>query len=222
MNIEILSALSLGFIGSMHCIGMCGPIALVVPLNRKSTLTMTSGALSYNIGRIFTYFIFGLLFGLIGSSLALGGMQRSVSVALGILIIISALLPGLVTRYFNVIPIIAKGTNRLKSALSDLFKQKSLSSLFVIGLLNGLLPCGLVYVAIAGAIVDGSVLGGGLFMAAFGAGTIPVMFAIPMLGKFVSDANRRRLMRIFPIILILVGILFIMRGMNENIPLFVK
>ena len=219
MNIEIISALSLGLLGSMHCIGMCGPIALVIPLNRKSTLTMMSGALSYNLGRVLTYSLLGLLFGLIGKSLVLGGFQRSVSIIIGVLIILSAILPGLVTRYFNIIPIIAKGTNAVKNSLSGLLKQKSILSLLIIGLLNGLLPCGLVYVALAGAVISASMIDGAFYMAAFGLATIPVMFVIPMLGKFISDGFRNKLMKVFPYILIIFGMLFILRGLNLGIPL---
>lgn len=218
MNIEIISALSLGLMGSMHCIGMCGPIALVIPLNRNSTFTMMGGALSYNLGRVLTYALLGLLFGLIGKSFVLGGFQRSVSIAIGVFIIISAILPGLVTRYFNVIPIIAKGTNAVKNTLSALLKRKTLFSLLIIGILNGLLPCGLVYVALAGAIVSGSMINGAIYMAAFGIATIPVMFAIPMLGKFISDTFRKKMMKVFPYILILFGVLFILRGLNLGIP----
>ena len=218
MNIEIFSALTLGFIGSMHCLGMCGPIALVIPLNRSSNATMISGALSYNLGRIITYSFLGALLGLIGMSFALGGYQRSVSIGLGALIIISAFLPGLVTKYFNIIPFVAKGTYFLKNSLSGYIKRKSILSLFVIGVLNGFLPCGLVYVAIAGAIISGSVLSGAVYMAAFGVGTAPTMFALPMLGRFISDDFRKKVMKVFPYVLILFGVLFILRGLNLGIP----
>ncbi|HOW32340.1 MAG TPA: sulfite exporter TauE/SafE family protein, partial [Bacteroidales bacterium] len=94
----------------------------------------------------------------------------------------------------------------------------SFSSLFLIGLLNGLLPCGLVYIAIAGSIGSGSALMGAIYMALFGLGTMPMLLAINLSGGFISTSLRKKINKLIPILVIIVGILFILRGLSLGIP----
>lgn len=197
MNL-ILTAITLGFLGSFHCVGMCGPIALALPLDRNSLLSKYSGALIYNIGRMFTYALLGGFFGLIGESFVIAGYQQIVSITLGVAILIMVLLPNQTFSRFKITSFIYSYIGKLKQELSLLFKKSSMSSLFFIGTLNGLLPCGLVYLGVAGAIATGDSLNGALFMAMFGLGTLPTMLSLALLGNIISVNFRNKIKKAIP------------------------
>jgi sulfite exporter TauE/SafE len=211
---DLWTAFFLGLAGSLHCAGMCGPLALALPAAGRNRTTFFLGRLAYNAGRIATYCGLGIIFGLIGQSLLLAGVQRWLSIGLGAMLIaglfasrkLSAALP--VTRLVE----------RLKGGMSALLRQRSLASLGVLGLLNGLLPCGLVYVACAGATATGSVLSGAEYMALFGFGTVPMMLAISLSGRLVPAAFRLRLLKAVPAAVGLLAALLILRGLALGIP----
>ncbi|WP_083631227.1 sulfite exporter TauE/SafE family protein [Labilibacter marinus] len=211
----IISGFVLGLMGSLHCAGMCGPIALSLPLYGKGAGTKAFGGVMYNVGRTITYGIMGAIFGMIGQGLSLVGFQQWVSVIMGALMIISVLIPS-VFKNVNTgnIPI----AGMVRKGIQKLFVKKSFGRLFFIGLLNGLLPCGLVYLAIAGAIGTGDVLTGTLFMILFGLGTLPMMLAISMLGNMVSIAIREKINKVIPVLVVIIGIIFILRGLSLGIP----
>jgi sulfite exporter TauE/SafE len=215
---EIISALTFGLITGFHCIGMCGPIAIALPLINQSWFSRTLSALLYNFGRTVTYSAMGAVFGLLGTGFRLMGIQQWVSIAMGILMILSVIFPLVFRKHFQADGIISKWTSGLKSAFRKMFSKRSYSSLFVIGLINGLLPCGPVYtMAIAGAVVTGSVAGGALYMFVFGLGTIPIMLSLSLLGNMMSVKFRNIVRKIIPIVIVIIGILFILRGMNLGI-----
>ncbi len=134
---NLITPLTIGLVGSLHCIGMCGPIALALPLKGKGNLQRTLGLLLYNSGRILTYALFGTLFGLLGKSFHLAGLQRQVSVFLGVLIIIGLLLPYILKKQNKLTGLWYKIFGNLYSEMSVLLKNGSFWSLFVIGFLNG-------------------------------------------------------------------------------------
>ena len=210
------AAISIGLISSFHCLGMCGPIAFALPLNRTNLLTQLAGGLTYNLGRLSTYGVLGLLFGLIGKSLVLAGAQRTLSIGAGVVMILSVLLPKLSSK-LNIDSFTFKYIGRLKSMFGQLFKKSSFESLFVIGVLNGLLPCAMVYIALAGAIAEGDALGGLSFMIYFGTGTLPLMFTATLISGFLTMKVRNKLQKSIPYFVFLIGILFILRGMNLGI-----
>jgi sulfite exporter TauE/SafE len=217
MNL-ILTALTLGFLGSFHCVGMCGPIALALPLDKNSSLLKYSGALIYNIGRMFTYALLGGFFGLVGESFVIAGYQQTVSIILGIAILMMVLLPNQVFSRFKITGFIYSNIAKLKQQLALLFQKNSLSSLFFIGILNGLFPCGLVYLGVAGAIATGNSLNGTIFMAMFGLGTLPAMFSLSLLGNVISINFRNKIKKTLPLFVIAMAVLLILRGMNLGIP----
>jgi uncharacterized protein len=217
-NLEFSAALMLGFIGSLHCAGMCGPIAIALPLNNQSWVSRISGGLLYNAGRTITYALLGAIFGLAGLGLALGGLQQWVSIILGAIMILAVIIPRLGAVGKKVAGISDSLSGRLKKPFVRLFRVRTYGSLFVIGLLNGFLPCGLVYIALAGALVMSHVHEGALYMAFFGLGTIPKMLAIAIAGNILSRKIRQKLTAIIPLFIILLGILFILRGLNLGIP----
>lgn len=214
----VLAAISLGFLGSFHCVGMCGPIALALPVNHQSYLMKWIGILSYNLGRMFTYALLGSLFGLIGQGLFIAGYQQSVSIVLGVAMLIMVLLPNSYFSKYKFTGFIYSGISKLKSSLSLLLKKGSLGTLFFLGTLNGLLPCGLVYMGIAGSIATGSSLNGALFMAMFGLGTLPAMVSLSMLGNVISLNFRNRIKKAMPVVVVATALLLILRGMNLGIP----
>lgn len=208
----------LGLVGSLHCAGMCGPIALALPLNNQSWFARISGGLLYNLGRTLTYGLLGLIFGFAGMGLALGGAQQWVSIILGALMILAVLIPRIGGAGKKVAGMADKLTGAIKKPFIRLFKLKTYRSLFFIGLLNGFLPCGLVYIALAGALVMSKYYEGALYMVFFGLGTIPMLLAISVAGNVISQKLRHKLTKAIPFIIILLGILFILRGLNLGIP----
>ncbi len=211
---QLWTALLLGFVGSAHCAGMCGPLALALPRGSGGQSNFFAGRALYNFGRIVTYALLGAIFGLLGQGVALAGVQRWVSLGLGAAILLGLFLS---PRIANRIPI-ARGVNWLKASLGKLLQRRALPALFGIGLLNGLLPCGLVYVAVAAATATGHILSGLQYMVAFGLGTVPLMLVISLVGTKLQFALRFRVQRLIPVSLAIVGLLLMLRGMALGIP----
>ena len=197
---------------------MCGPIAIALPVPKSSKLSFFTGRILYNVGRVVTYSFLGLLFGLVGGRIALAGAQQVVSIILGVAIVIAVLLPQQYKNIFVQHRLVQKLAQPLKSNISILFKKGTLSSLFLIGILNGFLPCGFVYIGLAGSIASGNAISGAAVMMLFGLGTVPAMFAATVFGKFINIGIRAKLRKIIPVFAILLAAVFIMRGMNLGIP----
>ncbi len=218
MSPEILASFFVGLLGSFHCIGMCGPIAIALPVPTSNNISFVTGRLLYNLGRVVTYSFLGAVFGLLGSRLVISGFQQSVSIVLGVVIVVAVLIPPKYKTKFTQHKIIQKISLPLKSGISDLFKRGTFSAMFLIGVLNGFLPCGLVYVALAGAIASGDAISGSAVMILFGLGTIPTMFAATIFGKFININIRRKITKAVPVFALVLGLLFILRGMGLGIP----
>jgi sulfite exporter TauE/SafE len=214
----LLSALVLGLMGSFHCAGMCGPIAIALPLHGNSIPQKIFGGTLYNLGRTLTYGVMGAIFGLLGQGVQMIGFQQKISVVMGAIMIISVIFPSLFRNQYNMEKSWFSLVGKLKKSIGRLFSVRSFSSLFFIGLLNGLLPCGLVYMAIAGAIGTGEVVLGSLYMIMFGLGTIPMMLSIAIAGNILNAAIRQKINRLIPVLVVVVGIFFILRGLSLGIP----
>jgi sulfite exporter TauE/SafE len=197
---------------------MCGPIALAIPLKTSSWLARITGGLIYNIGRAITYAVMGAIFGLLGRGLVMSGFQQWISVIMGAIMILSVITPSLYKNRFKAEKGLFSFVGKVKLSLGKLFTQRSYGSLFLIGLLNGLLPCGLVYVAIAAAIATGSSAGGALFMFIFGLGTLPMMLSISLIGNLITLELRKKITRLIPYAIVFIGVLFILRGLSLGIP----
>lgn len=218
MSPEILTSFFVGLFGSFHCIGMCGPIAIALPIPNSNNLSFVVGRLLYNLGRVVTYSFLGAVFGLLGSRLVIAGFQQSVSIALGFAIVLTVLIPPKYKAKITQNNIVQKITLPIKSGISGLFKSGTFSAMFLIGILNGFLPCGLVYVALAGAIASGDAISGTAVMILFGFGTVPTMFAATIFGKFINLNIRRKITKSIPVLALVLGLLFILRGMALGIP----
>jgi sulfite exporter TauE/SafE len=208
----------MGLAGSLHCVGMCGPIAMALPLQEKTTWGKLLGSFLYNSGRVTTYAGFGLVFGFIGRSFAWFGWQQKISISLGIIILLFLVIPKLFPDK-SLHPGIQKIMSGLRQKLSQYLFKGNPASLYATGLLNGLLPCGLVYMALAGATVAGEALKGSLFMMFFGLGTMPAMFFTAILGSWIKQPVRARIRKWYPAMMVLMATLLILRGLNLGIPL---
>jgi len=214
----LLSALIFGLLGSFHCIGMCGPIAFLLPVDRNNMYIKVGQIFLYHFGRILAYSIIGLLFGLVGRSLSLFGLQQQLSIGIGLLIIVVVLIPSNTFNKYNFSKPIYKLISKIKNGLGEALKKKSPDTFLTIGFLNGFLPCGLVYMALFGALASGSAIDGSLYMVVFGLGTIPLMTMAVYLGNFLSGKVRQHIRKSIPIFVVLMGCLLVLRGLGLGIP----
>lgn len=212
----ILAGFLLGLVGSLHCAGMCGPIALNLPLRGNSFTERLISGILYNLGRTFMYGVMGAIFGFIGQGFLLLGIQRWVSITMGVILIVSVIAPFAFKRIkFSNFDFF---TGFVRSSIQKLFQMRSYKGLFLIGMLNSLLPCGLVYLAIVGAIASGNMFYGSLYLVFFGLGTLPMMLAISLIGNAITSNGRNILNKIIPYVVVLMGVLFVFRGLCLGIP----
>jgi sulfite exporter TauE/SafE len=191
---------------------------MAVPLGRSGDWSGIVRGVSYNLGRVMTYALLGLLVGLAGQRLALGGYQQILSITIGVLILLAVLLPRQYTRRIDPTSKVAVWLMRAKSVFGSALRSKSPLGPLGLGLMNGLLPCGMVYVGLAGALAVGNAFESALFMAAFGLGTLPMMLAVHMAGDLISLNLRARIRGLLPYAFAVMGALFILRGMGLGIP----
>lgn len=214
----IWAAISLGFFGSFHCIGMCGPIALALPIYKQGYFYRTATILLYNLGRILTYSLLGVVFGIIGQGFALAGLQQILSITLGILVLLSVIIPKQWAAKYSLTGSLFGFYNSVKNQLSKFLTKKKLSSLFILGTLNGLLPCGLVYMALAGAASSNNINNAVLFMALFGLATVPLMFSISYISSLATISFRSQMRKATPYVTVVMALFLIVRGLNLNVP----
>ncbi len=214
----LYSAFIFGLISSLHCIGMCGPIAMMIPVERNNPTKKATQIITYHLGRLSAYATIGLVFGLVGKGFFLAGIQQRLSIFIGIAMIVAILTPERVLANYNFSKPVFRLVSKIKSSLGKQFNNKSYQSLFTIGLLNGFLPCGMVYVALFGAIAMQSVPFGVLYMLLFGIGTIPLMSSVTYLNSFMTLSFRNRVQKAIPYVGVTIGILFILRGLGLGIP----
>ncbi|HEY0039459.1 MAG TPA: sulfite exporter TauE/SafE family protein [Flavisolibacter sp.] len=216
---EIISiAFVMGIFGSLHCIGMCGPIAMALPMGARSSGSRLAGGLIYNLGRIVTYSSLGLVLGLAGDFLVTPQIQSTVSIVFGAAILLYLVLPSRLKKNVSKSSPVQGFFLSIHKQLGKLLSSESNSSLFSIGLLNGLLPCGMIYLALTSSFLTGSALNGSLFMAAFGFGTFPAMLAAAFFGSFLNQQVRLNLRKAVPVFLACMATLLVLRGLNLGIP----
>lgn len=214
----LVSAFVLGLLGSFHCVGMCGPIAFMLPVDRTNSFKKIFQISLYHFGRLLAYSLIGLVFGIVGKSLYIFGLQQQLSIAIGILMIIVVLIPYKTFNKYNFSKPLYKIIGKVKSALGKELKKKTPDTFLTIGFLNGFLPCGLVYMAVFAAIATGSLLDGSLYMVLFGLGTIPLMTTAIYISRFLKGSVRQHIQKAIPVFVIIIGALFILRGLGLGIP----
>ncbi|HMB61709.1 MAG TPA: sulfite exporter TauE/SafE family protein [Eudoraea sp.] len=214
----LLSAILLGFLGSLHCIGMCGPIAFMLPVNRNNHYKKFAQIFLYHFGRLLAYASIGLVFGLLGRGLYIFGMQQKLSILIGSLMILLVLIPYKTLSRYNLSRPVSKFISRVKHHLGAALKKKNPDTFLTIGFLNGFLPCGLVYMALFGAVAMGNAIKGASYMVLFGLGTVPLMTLAVYFGEVIKTSMKQRIRRLVPIFVIVIGALFILRGLGLGIP----
>ncbi|WOD42419.1 sulfite exporter TauE/SafE family protein [Hwangdonia lutea] len=212
------SALILGLLGSFHCIGMCGPIAFMLPVDRSNSTKKVIQISVYHFGRLLAYSLIGLVFGLVGKSLYIFGLQQQLSIVIGVLMIVVVLIPVQYFNKYNFSKPIYQLISKVKTALGKALKKKTTDTFLTIGFLNGFLPCGLVYMAVFASITTAHAFQGSLYMMLFGLGTIPLMTSAIYLGKFLNTTIKQRIQKAIPVFVVVIGLLFIVRGLGLGIP----
>lgn len=211
------SAFILGLAGSLHCIGMCGPLILALPLGQAGKIRSW---LIYHGGRVLTYAAMGLFFGLLGKGLMLAGIQKGLSIGAGILMIALAFTAWRLEQLVNALPGFARFTRSVQHRMGTVLREHPKGAVLSMGLLNGLLPCGMVYAALAGAIAAGGAREGAFYMVLFGAGTTPLLLATTVWGRAFSTDVRRRFRLLQPLLMTAAGAILILRGLNLDLSLF--
>lgn len=214
----IYTAFILGLISSFHCVGMCGAISVMLPVDHHNPIKKFFQLMVYHAGKITAYALIGLLFGLLGKGLFLAGIQQQLSIVIGLVIILIALIPERLLAEYSITRPLYQIIGKVKSSLGRQFKKRSLSALFTIGLLNGFLPCGMVYMAVFGAMAMQNQTLGTLYMVFFGIGTIPLLMTVAYAQHLISISLRNRIQKLIPVIAVCIGILFILRGLGLGIP----
>lgn len=207
----------MGLLGSVHCIGMCGPLVMALPISQKTILQKGLATFLYHLGKLSSYGLLGIIVGIFGKQFFIFNAQQHVSVFIGIIMLVYVgwvfiLKPNFSFLSFHTLQ------KPILNWLISLFKSKYIGSLYLIGFLNGLLPCGMVYLALTSAFATGNVLHSGLFMILFGLGTIPALLMVALGGQFIGVIFRRKLQSFLPIVIVTMGVLLILRGMNLGIP----
>ncbi len=214
----LLSGILLGLMGSLHCVGMCGPIAFMLPVDRSSQTKKIGQIFIYHFGRLLSYGILGLLFGFLGRGLYLFGLQQKLSIGIGIAMIVIVLLSYTSLKASAITQPLYRLIGNVKKALGSALKKKSADTFLTIGFLNGFLPCGLVYMAVLGAIAMGNPWTGALYMVLFGLGTVPLMTTAIYFSGVLKGSARQNIRKLIPLFVIFVGVLFILRGLGLGIP----
>jgi len=219
MEIDYIKiAFSIGIISGFHCLGMCGPIAFSLGLSAENKFKFYGQNLIYQFGRITTYTLFGGIIGVFGEGFNLSGYQNQISIFSGIMLILMVIIPKITTYFQGKFVFLDRFLIRLKIKLGIFLQQKSTTSRYITGILNGFLPCGAVYVALTASLASGGILNGMSFMFIFGLGTVPFMFMAVILGNVIGSGIRNTLLKMYPFLIVIFGILFIIRGLELNIP----
>lgn len=197
---------------------MCGPIAMMLPVDRNNPTKKVTQIFTYHIGRLTAYGTIGLIFGLVGKGFFMAGIQQNLSIFIGVAMIAVILIPDKTFAKYNFSKPVFVLISKIKATLGSQFRNKSYKSLFTIGLLNGFLPCGMVYVALFGAIAMQNAGFGVLYMVLFGLGTVPMMSSVVYINSYLTLPIRNKIQKVIPYVAVLIGVLFILRGLGLGIP----
>jgi sulfite exporter TauE/SafE len=211
------TAMLLGIVSSAHCIGMCGPLALSLPLSSLSAVARFRVLMTYHTGRLSVYGALGAIFGVLGRHIYLAGFQQTFSIVLGVVILLSALLSGL-SSYRGTPAWIGRIQRPITSLIFKLWQSNGRFRYFMLGMANGLLPCGMVYLALAGALSFSHTWESVVFMVVFGAGTLPALLLLSSSTRWAGVRTRTFVRKAMPGMIALMGVLLILRGLDLGIP----
>jgi sulfite exporter TauE/SafE len=213
-----IAGFTLGAAGSLHCMGMCGPLSMALPVHHFSKAGKLLALFLYQAGRIITYSLIGLLFGLAGRTLYIAGYQQWFSIIMGIIVLLMAVLYFIQKKNIRV-PLLSKMYMGVQQLIIRILKSStSIGGFLLLGMANGLLPCGMVYIALATSLSFTSVAESTGFMASFGAGTLPAMLLVGYAGLMIKPELRTGFRKLVPFFVSIMGVLLILRGLNLGIP----
>lgn len=212
----LFTAFTFGLLGSLHCVGMCGPLMLALPFGAQQG--RVGRLLLYNLGRITTYMVLGALMGFLGQGIFLVGLQSWLTLALGAVLVVIGLFSIQIEFKMWSTPLLSGLYIKLKSQFARLVKKTGLPAVFALGTLNGLLPCGLVYLALAGALTTSDWQSGVGYMLAFGTGTVPLLLAVTILGHRSGQRMQQYLRKAYPFAIALTGLFLIWRALQFQLP----
>ncbi len=228
MNGSLIVGLVLGLAGSLHCVGMCGPLVLMMPSGWL-------GSVAYHLGRTFTYVLMGLLAGLMFQVVDIRAFQSEFSIGVGLVFLVMWVYQRwgfLIDRWVGgqredvgvdldksqSLGFLASLRGRVLQLYASAMKGDDLRWRAVAGFANGLLPCGLVYGALMAAVGQGTTGGSMFLMLGFGLGSMPSLFVLGLVGSRIGSRVRKYWSKLLPWWLLLMGIWFVLRGLNLGIP----
>lgn len=212
-------AFTLGLFGSLHCVGMCGPLAIAFSGGRSNaTSSPLVNGLFYNVGRTLTYSLIGVVFGLLGNLLFITQIQKSLSIVIGVLLIITFLFSINIDHVINNSAVGKTLYGSLQQWITKIMSKADNYHPLTLGMVNGLLPCGLVYLALAGALSTGTPVEGFFFMALFGLGTIPMLLGLSVGYNWMPINFRQKLRNVLPYVSLVFGAFMIYRGIVVDAP----
>jgi sulfite exporter TauE/SafE len=197
---------------------MCGPIAMMLPVDRRDPTKKALQILLYHAGRLMAYGTLGLVFGILGRGFYLAGLQQQLSIIAGIVMIVIVIVPEKILINYNFSKPVYRIIAKIKTGLGNQFKKRTNKALFITGVLNGFLPCGLVYAALFGALAMQNVALGSFYMLLYGLGTVPLMSAVVYTAGFIKNPLRNTVTKLVPYAAVIIGLLFIVRGLGLSIP----
>lgn len=197
----LFSSLMFGFLGGVHCVGMCGGLCAAFSLQLPANISRNKLIFLMNLGRIGSYIIIGALFGLfgqLGSHTIIGNeIRTSLFIISQILLILAGLyLAGLFTNFAKIEKIGVPIWKKLQPIMHKLLPIQSVSGCLMVGALWGWIPCGLVYSISANALASANIITGALLMLAFGIGTLPNLLAMGILATQVKNFFHNKSIRL--------------------------
>lgn len=213
-------AFTLGLFGSLHCLGMCGPLAFsLMPGTNNNNASAVFKATGYNLGRVFSYMVLGLLIGIFGGLFNFSGLQKPLTIGLGLFLIALFFFSMDLEKLLFKSALYQKLYSGYSRLLTSSFNSKIRNNAFAMGSLNGLIPCGLVYLALAGALSTGNPFSGAQFMFFFGMGTFPAMFLLLAGTSIMKLRSRLQFKKVFGVLQLFLGIFLIYRAIMIDIPM---
>lgn len=213
----LIAGFTLGLTGSLHCIGMCGPLSLALPTWQLSKTKKFVSLLSYQFGRVITYSLLGLIFGIAGHGFYIAGIQQWFSMILGTLVLCSALLYFIQRHSINLSFLTSFYTSVQRWIGKILKTNPGISGFLLLGLANGLLPCGMIYIAIATTLSFIHLNQSVSFMTMFGLGTLPAMMLVAYSGQVIKPSIRVLFRKAIPYMIAIMGVMLILRGLNLGV-----
>ena len=216
MMAALFLGVTIGFLGSWHCVGMCGPLAMALPYRTTKPLPRLALSTLYTLGRTTTYIGVGMILATTGEFFSMAGLQRVLSVSVGLILIAIVLLPAINKKLEQAVYQTRLGRS-VQKRIAKLYRNQNVATFYWVGLLNGLLPCGLVYMAAFAALGSARLAYGLSIMLGFGLGTWPLMTALAIF-PIREWLSRVQGLKLSNVLMFVAGTLMIIRATTIELP----